>query len=104
MLNDSDVDCNGWAVRDHARYTLLVAIEADLTTRLSAVSEMMHALNDDEALNPLVGRYNELVVMLRELRTDRIALASNYGLELLFNFHYQEIDIVTSDTGDSNGD
>ena len=103
MLNDSEADCNAWSVSDHARYTLLVAIEADLATRLADVSEMMNALHEDGALNPVIGRYSELVAMLRELRTVRIALASNYGLELLLTFYFQEMVISTPDTGDSDG-
>ena len=53
---------------------------------------MMHDVLDDEALPPLITRCNELVVLLRELRNGRIALESNYGLDVVFDLSVEEID------------
>ena len=82
------VDARGWTVSDRVLFALLVCIEVDLASRLAAVSEMMHSVIREDLLLPLVARYSELVVLLRELRNDRIALASNYGLELVFGFSF----------------
>ena len=81
----------------------------EIATRLAAVSEMTHAVIQEDLLPPLIIRFNELVDLLRTLRNDRSRTAALYGFDLIvedavtFNYDFiSEENTFAPETGDGS--
>ena len=85
-MSGSSFDASAWAASDFAQFQLATQMEGDIATRLAAVSEMMHAVIQEDLLHPSVVRYNELVDLLSILRNDRIRIAAQYGFDLVVEY------------------
>ena len=78
----------GWSVADRARFARLWCVVGDVTTRFAAVAEMLLTVTCSESLVMLTARYNELAALLRDISADRIAMASNYCVDLLYGLSF----------------